>query len=61
MRNPQAFNQLEEIRKNNGDPRQLLNQITNNYTPEQTKQFIRFANGFGISNEQLNNFGINVK
>lgn len=61
MKNPQAFTKLEEIRKNNGDPRQFLNQITNGYTPEQTQQFIKFANGFGITNDQLNQYGINTK
>ena len=61
MRNPQALKQLEELKKSNGNPKELLSKITGNYTPEQTKQFMKFANGFGISNEQLNNFGINLK
>lgn len=61
MRNPQALKQYEELRKNNGDPRQLLNQITGNYTPEQKQQFMKFANGFGITNEQLKSIGINPK
>lgn len=61
MKNPQALKQFEEIRKSNGDPRQLLQQATGNYTPEQMQQFMKFANNFGISNEQLNNVGINSK
>lgn len=61
MKNPQAFNQLEELRKNNGNPKEFLNQLTSNYTPEQRQQFMQFANGFGISNEQLNQYGINSK
>lgn len=61
MKNPQAFQQLEEIRKNNGNPQELLKQATNNYSPEQMQQFIKFANGFGISNEQLTKYGINSK
>lgn len=61
MKNPQALKQVEELRKNNGDPRQLLQQITGNYTPEQRAQFAKFANGFGFSNEQLNQYGINSK
>ena len=32
-----------------------------NYTPEQLQQFRQFANGFGISNEQLDKYGINSK
>lgn len=61
MRNPRALKQYEELRKSNGDPQQLLNQITGNFTPQQKQQFIKFANGFGFTNEQLNNFGINSK
>lgn len=61
MRNPQALKQVEELRKNNGDPRQLLQQATGGYSPEQMQKFMKFANGFGISNEQLKQFGINSK
>ena len=61
MRNPQALKQLEEIRKSNGNPNELLNKITSNYTPEQQKQFAQFANRFGITNEQLSQYGINFK
>lgn len=61
MRNPQIFRQLEEIRKNNGNPEELLKQVTGNYTPEQMQQFQKFVNGFGISNEQLSKYGINSK
>ena len=59
MKNPQALKQYEEIRKSNGDPYKLLNQIMGNYTPQQKQEFMKFANGFGFTNEQLNNFGIN--
>jgi len=31
------------------------------YTPEQLQQFRQFANGFGISNEQLEKYGISTK
>ena len=55
------FNQFQEIRKNNTNPQALLNQITSKYTPEQRQQFAQFANGFGISNEQLDQYGINIK
>ena len=61
MKNPQMFHQYEEIRKNNGNPQELLKQVTGNYTPEQMQQFQKFANGFGITNEQLSQFGINSK
>ena len=60
MKNPQAFHQYEEIRKSN-NPQEFLNKLTNAYTPEQMQQFRQFVNGFGISNEQLQQFGINSK
>lgn len=61
MRNPQALKQLEDLKKSNGNPQELLNKITGKYTPEQMQQFKKFANGFGFTDEQLNNFGINSK
>ena len=35
--------------------------MMNGYTPEQLQNFKKFANGFGITDEQLNQFGINSK
>lgn len=61
MRNPQALKQLEELKKSNGNPQEFLTKITKNYTPEQMQQFSKMANNFGFTNEQLNNYGINVK
>ena len=58
-KNPQALKQLEELKRNNGNPQELLNNIMNKYTPEQRSQFMKYANGFGITNEQLNQYGIN--
>ena len=53
--------QYEQLRKSNGDPRQLLQQATGNYTPEQMAKFQQFASGFGFTNEQLQQYGINSK
>lgn len=58
VKNPQVFQQFEQLQKNQNNPQEILNQMTSNYTPEQTKQFIKFASGFGVSEEQLNNYGI---
>ena len=44
--------------KSNNNPQELLKQITGNYTPEQKASFIKFANGYGITNDQLNKYGI---
>ena len=60
VRNPQAFNQFQELRKSNGNPQEFFNQITKGYSPEQKQQFSRFLNSFGISNEQLTQYGIKV-
>lgn len=58
MKNPKMFNQVEDMMKNN-NPQDVLNKIMSGYTPEQKQQFIKYANGFGISNEQLKQYGIN--
>jgi len=60
MKNPQVFNQYQELRKNNGNPQELLKQTMSKYTPEQIKQFSQFANSMGITNEQLIKAGINI-
>ena len=60
-RNPQALKQVQQLQENKGDPRAFLNQITQGYTPEQMKQFRAFANNFGVTDEQLNQYGINIK
>ena len=61
MRNPQAIKQIEELKKNNGNPNELIQQITGKYTPEHMQKFRQFANGFGFTDEQLNQFGIKGK
>ena len=61
MRNPQMFQQFQSLRESNGNPNEMINSIINKYTPEQKANFIKYANGFGITNEQLKEFGINAK
>lgn len=61
MKNPQIFNKYQEIRKSNGNPQEILKQITGGYTPEQMQQFSQFANNMGITNEQLIQYGVNTK
>ncbi len=61
MRNPQVFQQFQNLQKNQSNPQEFLNQLTSNYTPEQLQQFKQYANGFGISNEQLEKAGIKAK
>lgn len=52
---------LEQVRKNQGNPQEMLNNVVSKYTPEQMKNFRQFANNFGISNEQLDSYGIKTK
>ena len=60
-KNPQMFQQFQNLIKNQNDPNKILTDMTSKYTPEQMTQFMQFANGFGITNEQLNKYGINTK
>jgi len=53
--------QLQQFQKAQANPQDLLKQLTGKYSPEQMQQFAQFANGFGISNEQLSKYGINSK
>jgi hypothetical protein len=60
-RNPQVFQQFQNLQKNQNNPKEVLNGMIKDYTPEQLQQFRQFANGFGISNEQLEKYGISTK
>ena len=55
------FQQYQNLQKNQSNPQEFLNEITNRYTPEQLTQFRQYANSFGISNEQLDKVGIKTK
>lgn len=61
MKQPQMFQFLQQAQKNQNDPKELINKMIGNYKPEQVSQFRQFAKGFGITDEQLNNFGISAK
>ena len=61
MRSPQAFQLYEQARKNNSNPQEILNQLTNKYTPEQKKSFTNMLHNLGISDEQINQLGIGAK
>ena len=55
------FNQFQNLKQNQSNPQEALNQIMSGYTPEQIQQFRQFANGFGITDEQLNQYGIKTE
>ena len=60
-KNPQMFQQFQNLQKEGNDPKAIINNMIGGYKPEQINQFREFAKSFGITDEQLNNFGINVK
>lgn len=55
------FQQFQNLTKNQSNPSEILKGMTSNYTPEQMAQFKKFLNGYGITDEQLNKYGINTK
>ena len=55
------FQQFQNLRQNQNDPKEMINNIVGKYKPEQVEQFRQYAKGFGITDEQLTNYGINAK
>jgi len=55
------FQQFQNLIKNQNNPQEILNNMISKYSPEQIQEFTKFANGFGISKEQLNKYGVNSK
>lgn len=55
------FKQFQNLQKSQSNPQELINDMIGKYNPEQIKAFRQYANGFGISDEQLDKFGINAK
>lgn len=47
------FQMLEQTKKNNNNPMDLLKQVTQNYTPEQVNGLFERAKKFGISDDIL--------
>ncbi len=43
--NPQAFKEFQQAKKNNIDPNEYLQQITNNFSPEIKKQWDSMMKG----------------
>lgn len=55
------FQQFQNLQKSQNKPQDVLNNMMKNYSPEQMNKFRQFANGFGITNEQLDKYGVNTK
>ena len=52
------FQQFQNLVKSKNDPNKILSDMTGKFTPEQLQQFRQFANGFGVTDEQLKKYGI---
>lgn len=52
------FQFVNQAQKNQNNPNEMINGIIKNYKPEQIASFKKYANGFGISNDELEKFGI---
>lgn len=55
--NPKLFQQYMQMKNQN--PQEVLNLLTSKYTPEQMEQFRQYLRGFGIREDQLQQYGIN--
>jgi len=55
------FQLIDQARKNQSNPQEILNEITKNYKPEQMQSLINAAKNFGFTEEQLTQYGINPK
>ena len=49
MRNPQAFKEYQQARKENKDPNEYLNNVVNGFNPQQRQQWNQMM---GINNKQ---------
>lgn len=48
------FQMVEQARKSNGDPMELLKNTTSNFSPTQMNDFIKQAKQMGFSEDILN-------
>lgn len=59
--NPQLLQMFQNFQKSQNNPKEIIENMIKNYKPEQINQFRQYAKGFGITDEQLSNYGINAK
>ena len=57
--NPSVYNQFLQMQEKN--PHDVLRDIMSKYTPEQLENFKKYLSGFGVREEQLEQYGINTK
>ena len=47
-RNPQAYQEFQQARKNNSNPNEYLNKVVNGFTPEKQQQWNSMMSGINI-------------
>lgn len=55
------FQLVEQARKNNNNPMELLKQVTQNYTPEQINGLFERAKQFGVPDKVLQEAQAEIK
>lgn len=55
------FNQVEQLRKNNGNPMELLKQVTRNYDNVQMENLWQKVKQFGIPDEAIQQIQNEIK
>ena len=62
IKNPMMYQQINQLKQSNGNPMELLKQVTGNYSKEQMNNFINQAKQMGFNEELLNQIsGINTQ
>lgn len=51
MTNPQVYKEFQEARKNNVNPQEYLNKITNGYNNEQKQEWNNIMNQIGMNSK----------
>ena len=52
-KNPQGYKTINELMRNNGNPRMILQQMLGGATPEQKQSLLNQAKSYGVPNNIL--------
>ena len=52
--NSQLFQQIEQLKRNGGNPIEVFKQVTRGYTPEQMDNFFNRVKNMGFSDDLIN-------
>ena len=54
IKNPQMFQRIEQLRKNQSNPVEIFKQVTNGYSNDQMNNFYNQARNMGFSDDLIN-------